>query len=95
MAHEHRAARAAAEISRFNAFFPVLPVLGNRWAATRPFEGHTIGICAHLTTITGALVRELILGGGTWAICGVSEATTDHAVVDLLRDSRSSNCSCS
>ena len=30
---------------------------------------------------------ELILGGGTWAICGVSEATTDHAVVDLLRDS--------
>ena len=24
MAHEHRAARAAAEISRFNAFFPVI-----------------------------------------------------------------------
>lgn len=86
MAHEHRAARAAAEISRINAFFPILPGLGNRWAATRPFEGHTIGISAHLTTITAALVRELILGGGTWAICGVSEATTDHGVVDLLRD---------
>lgn len=86
MPHEHRAARAAAEISRFNAFFPVLPVLGNRWAATRPFEGHTIGLCAHLTTITGALMRELMLGGGTWAICGVSDATTDRAVVDLLQD---------
>lgn len=85
--YEQRAARAAAEISRINAFFPILPGLGNRWAATRPFEGMTIGISAHLTTIAGSLIRELILGGGTWAVCGVSEATTDHAVVDLLRDS--------
>lgn len=87
MPPENRAARAATEIARINAFFPILPGLGNRWAATRPFEGHTIGVSAHLTTLTGALVRELSLGGGTWAICGVSEATTDHAVVDLLRDS--------
>ncbi len=85
--YEHRAARAASEISRINAFFPILPGLGNRWAATRPFEGMTIGVSAHLTTITGALLRELCLGGGTWAVAGVSEATTDHAVVDLLRDS--------
>lgn len=82
-----RAARAAAEIARINAFFPIMQILGNRWAASRPFEGHRIGISAHLTTLTGALVRELALGGGELVICGASEATTDHNVVALLRDS--------
>lgn len=83
---ENRSARAAAELARINAFFPILPLLGNRWAATRPFEGRTIAISAHLTTFTAALVRELVLGGGDWVLCGASEATTDHGVVDLLRD---------
>ena len=64
MATDARATRAAAEISRINAFFPIMPILGNRWAASRPFEGMTIAISAHLTTLTGALVRELALGGG-------------------------------
>jgi len=87
MAEDGRASRAAAEISRINAFFPIMPKLGNRWAATRPFEGLTIGISAHLTTLTGALVRELSLGGGQWVVTAASGATTDHAVVALLRDS--------
>ena len=64
MPDESRASRAAAEIERINAFFPIMPSLGNRWAAARPFEGMTIGVSAHLTTLTGALVRELALGGG-------------------------------
>jgi adenosylhomocysteinase len=64
-----------------------MPLLGNHWAATRPFEGMTIGISAHLTTLTATLVRELALGGGSWALCGASEATTDQGVVQLLRDS--------
>jgi adenosylhomocysteinase len=87
MAEDARASRAAAEIARINAFFPILPMLGNRWAASRPFEGLTIGISAHLTTLTGALMRELGLGGGKWVVCAASGATTDHAVVALLRDS--------
>jgi adenosylhomocysteinase len=82
-----RASRAAAEIERINAFFPIMPSLGNRWAAARPFEGMTIGVSAHLTTLTGALVRELALGGGEWVLCGASGATTNSAVVHLLRDS--------
>ena len=81
-----RAARAATEIARINAFFPIMPLLGNRWAASRPFEGLTIGVSAHLTTLTAALVREVGLGGGTVILCGASAATTDPAVVDLLRD---------
>ena len=84
--NQSRATRAAAEIARINAFFPIMSLLGNRWAASRPFEGLTIGISAHLTTLTAALVRELALGGGTLVLCGASEATTDHGVVELLRD---------
>lgn len=80
-----RAARAAAEITRMQAFFPVMRLLGNELAARRPFAGHTIGVSAHLTTITAALIQELTLGGGQWAVCGASEATTDPGVVDLLR----------
>jgi adenosylhomocysteinase len=87
MPDESRASRAAAEIERINAFFPIMPSLGNHWAATRPFEGMTIGISAHLTTVTGALIRELALGGGEWVVCAASGATTDTAVVHLLRDS--------
>ena len=88
MASNPRATRAAAEISRINAFFPILTILGNRLAATRPFEGKTIAISAHLTTLTGALIRELALGGGDWVVAGANDATTDHGVVQMLRDNR-------
>jgi len=80
-----RAARVAAELTRIQAFFPIMQLLGNRLAATRPFQGQTIGMSAHLTTYTAALVQELRLGGGEWAICAASDATTDQGVVELLR----------
>ncbi|MCK6505214.1 hypothetical protein L6R53_17745 [Myxococcota bacterium] len=86
MPADERSARAAADVARINAFFPIMPVLGNRWAATRPFEGRTIAISAHLTTLTATTLRELILGGGKWVVVGASEATTDQGVVNLLRD---------
>ena len=59
-----RAARVAAELTRMQAFFPIMQLLGNRLAATRPFDGCTVGMSAHLTTHTAALVQELMLGGG-------------------------------
>jgi adenosylhomocysteinase len=86
MASDPRAMRATAEISRLNAFFPILTILGNQIAAKRPFEGKTIAISAHLTTLTGALVRELALGGGEWVVCSANDATTDHGVVSVLRE---------
>lgn len=85
MTSDRRATRAAAEIDRINNFFPLMSVLGNRWAASRPFEGRVIGISAHLTTLTAALVHELSLGGGEWVLAGASDATTDHGAVELLR----------
>ncbi len=86
MASDPRATRAAAEISRINAFFPIMTILGNRLAASRPFDGKTIAISAHLTTLTGALIRELALGGGSWIVCSANHATTDHGVVAMLRE---------
>ena len=56
-----RAAKAASEIARVNAFFPVMPLLGNRLARSRPFEGLTVGVSAHLTSYIGALLQELAL----------------------------------
>ena len=80
-----RAARVAAELTRTAAFFPIMSLLGNRLAATRPFQGRTVGVSAHLTTLTAALIQELTLGGGEWVVCAASDATTDQGVVELLR----------
>ena len=78
--------RAASEVNRINLFFPLMPSLGNRWARSRPWEGMCVGINAHLTTLTAALLRELSLGGGKWVVSAADEATTDHGVVELLRE---------
>ncbi len=78
-------ARVSAELARIDAFFPVLQGLGTRWAATRPFEGLTVGVHLHLTTITLALMRELVLGGGRWVVSAANPATTDPGVVEYIR----------
>ena len=78
-------ARVGAELARIDAFHPVLQGLGTRWAGSRPFEGLTVGVHLHLTTITLALVRELVLGGGRWVISAANPATTDPGVVEYMR----------
>ncbi|MSQ03321.1 MAG: hypothetical protein EXR71_15755 [Myxococcales bacterium] len=78
-------ARVSAELARIDAFFPILQGLGTRWAASRPFEGLTVGVHLHLTTITLALMRELVLGGGRWVVSAANPATTDHGVVEYMR----------
>jgi adenosylhomocysteinase len=83
---DDRAFKAEAEIGRINAFFPILPRLGNRWAASRPWEGRTLALNLHLTTLTGALLRELTLGGGTFVITAANPATTDPGTVQYLRN---------
>lgn len=83
---EDRAFEAEREIGRINAFFPILPTLSNAWAASRPWEGRTVAVNMHLTTLSGALIRELTLGGGTFVVSAASPATTDKRTVELLRD---------
>jgi adenosylhomocysteinase len=83
---DDRAFKAEAEIGRINAFFPILPRLGNRWAASRPWEGRTLALNLHVTTLTGALLRELALGGGTFLVSAANPATTDPGTVQFLRN---------
>jgi adenosylhomocysteinase len=78
--------RVLQELGRIQTFFPILPQAGNRFAVDRPWEGLTVGLHLHLTTLTAALIRELVLGGGKWVISAANPATTDPAVVDYLRD---------
>jgi adenosylhomocysteinase len=84
---EERALEAEHEVGRINAFFPILPTLGNRWAAGRPWEGATIGLNLHVTPLAASLVRELALGGATCAVSCANPATTDAGTVELLRNS--------
>jgi adenosylhomocysteinase len=83
---EPRSTRAAAEVARMNTFFPLMPLLGTRWAKQRPFQGMRVAVNAHLTTLTAALLRELTLGGGEWVVSAANPATTDLDVVALLRE---------
>lgn len=82
---EDRAFLAEQEVGRINAFFPILPQLGNRWAASRPWEGRVVGLNLHLTTLTAAFVREVTLGGGTCIVSAANPGTTDAGTVELLR----------
>lgn len=79
-------ARVLGELSRISTFFPILPELGNRWAASRPWDGLTVALHLHLTTLTAALVRELVIGGGRWICSAANHSTTDPGVVGWLRE---------
>lgn len=83
---EEQAFRAEREMSRTDAFFPILTQLGNRWAASRPWQGRVIGINLHLTTVTGLLIRELVLGGATCIVSAANMATTDAGTVESMRN---------
>jgi adenosylhomocysteinase len=82
---EDRAFKTVQEIGRINAFFPILQQLGNRWAATRPWEGKVVALNMHLTSLTACLIREMTLGGGTFVVTAANTSTTDPGTVDYLR----------
>ena len=75
---------ALLEVERIHTFFPILRLLGNRWAVRRPWDGQTICVCAHLTTLTAALLREMALGGAEIVVSAANPATTDARAVALL-----------
>lgn len=81
-----QADRVLQELGRIGSFYPILRRIGDRLAVDRPFEGRTVALHLHLTTLTAALVQELILGGGRWILSAANPATTDPGVVELLRD---------
>lgn len=77
---------AERDIGTVQAFFPILPALGNRWAGRRPWEGRTIGFNVHVTPLTASLLQEIALGGATCVVSAANPATTDAGTVGLLRN---------
>jgi len=81
-----RALAAERQLARIHRFFPICRLLGNRWAVSRPWEGLTIALGLHLTTLTAALVRKLfLLGGGQHVISPANPGTTDAGAVAVMR----------
>ena len=83
---EDRSLSAEQELGRISAFFPILPMIGNHWAAKRPWEGKVVALNLHLSSLTASLVRELSLGGGEFVLSAAHPKTTDSASVQLLRN---------
>lgn len=77
---------AQRDIGVTKAFFPILQRLGNEWAARRPWEGLTVGLNLHLTTLTASLLQELVLGGAQCVVAAANPGTTDPGTVQLLRN---------
>ncbi|CAB4943139.1 unannotated protein [freshwater metagenome] len=67
---------------------PVLARVRERFAAERPLDGLTIGLCLHVTAETANLVRALRDGGATVAICAANPLSTqdDAAAVLVAHD---------
>jgi adenosylhomocysteinase len=75
---------------------PVLAQIRERFAAERPLEGIRIAACLHVTAETANLVRALVAGGATPALCSANPLSTqddvaaalvleDHVVVRAVR----------
>ena len=67
------------DIGATKAFFPILSMLGNQWAAHRPWEGVTLGLNLHLTPLSASLVQELSLGGATVVVSAANPGTPRKA----------------
>ena len=65
---------------------PVLRSIRERFARERPLDGLTVGLCLHVTSETGCLVRALAAGGASVALCASNPYATQHDVAAALSD---------
>src|SRR5450755_4655659 len=63
---------------------PVLAQIRERFAAERPLEGIRFAACLHVTAETANLVRTLIAGGATAALCSANPLSTQDDVAAAL-----------
>jgi adenosylhomocysteinase len=63
---------------------PVLRQVQERFAAQRPLEGIRIATCLHVTAETANLVRTLIAGGASVALCSANPLSTQDDVAAAL-----------
>ena len=63
---------------------PVMMALREKYSKTRPFEGHLIAGCLHVTKETGVLVETLIAAGAKVAWSGCNPLSTNDEVAAAL-----------
>jgi adenosylhomocysteinase len=63
---------------------PVLRSIAERFAAERPLDGVRIAACLHITAETANLVRALIAGGASVALCAANPLSTQDDVAAVL-----------
>jgi adenosylhomocysteinase len=65
---------------------PVLKSIRERFSRDRPLEGLVVGLCLHITSETGVLVRALSAGGADVVLCASNPYATQADVALALRD---------
>jgi adenosylhomocysteinase len=63
---------------------PVLAQVGARFAAERPFADTRVAACLHVTAETANLVRALVAGGASVALCAANPLSTQDEVAAAL-----------
>src|SRR3989344_5860404 len=66
---------------------PVLAKIRARFAKEKPFAGHTIASCLHVTAETANLMRALQAGGAKVVLCASNPLSTqDDVAASLVKD---------
>ena len=63
---------------------PVLTSIRERFEGERPLDGVRVAACLHVTTETANLVRALIAGGASVALCASNPLSTRDDVAAAL-----------
>ena len=63
---------------------PVLARIRERFEAERPLAGIRIAACLHVTAETANLMRTLVAGGATVALCSANPLSTQDDVAAAL-----------
>ena len=79
------AARGAARIEWIRSRMPLLARASEEFAASRPFEGHRIGMSLHLEPKTAVLL-EVLQAGGAEVVATGNHGSTQDDVVAFLRE---------
>ncbi|MBA2512717.1 MAG: adenosylhomocysteinase [Solirubrobacterales bacterium] len=78
------AAAGQARIEWADGQMPVLRSIRDRFARERPLEGVRVAACLHVTAETANLIRALIAGGASAALCASNPLSTQDDVAAAL-----------
>ncbi len=81
------AAKGKAKILWADRSMPVLADIRARFEQTKPLAGVRVGACLHVTTETANLMRTLVAGGASVALCASNPLSTqDEVAASLVED---------